>query len=171
MIINNIEVLFVITVLFVASYYDIKYKKTPHYFWGFSLLLSIPIIIVMFFFYGIWYICFWVIVLVITVSLVYFLYLLNNKFIPKGFGGSDVKCLIFISILTPTFPSITNSAFGMYSPLIYQPLLFLPLLVLCLGSLIGFCVVLPMFIFTRKKIVLPFIPFFLLSYLLFLIMV
>lgn len=165
MIINNLEVLYVITVLIVASYYDIKYKKTPHYFWKSSIIFSVPIIAAMFFFYGTWYICFWCIVLFITVALSCLLFSFTE------FGGADAKCLIFISLLTPTFPSILESSFISFSLLLYQPLLFLPILVIGIASLIGFCFVLPAFIVTRKKVILPFIPFLLTSYVLILLVV
>lgn len=155
--------LYVIVILLVASYYDIMYKKTPHHFWKFSIVFSVPAIAAMFFLYGTWYICFWCIVLLITVALSCFLFSFTE------FGGADAKCLIFISLLTPTFPSIIGSSFTYFSLLLYQPLLFLPLLVIGIASLIGFCFVLPAFIVTRKKVILPFIPFLLISYVLILL--
>lgn len=157
--------LYVIIILFVASYYDIRYKRTPHHFWVLPFILSVPMIGIMFFFYGIWYICFWCFVLAITISVSYLLFSFTQ------FGGADAKSLVLISLLTPTFPVAINSSFTEFSVLIYQPLLILPLLVLCLASLIGFCFVLPVFIVNHKEVLLPTIPFILISYLLILLVV
>lgn len=90
-----IELIYLLFILSIASYYDIRYMKTPNYFWLISMIISIPFIIRDFIQQNIYYTYLWCFSLALVILMSYFLFSYTE------FGGSDAKSLIFISILAP----------------------------------------------------------------------
>ena len=92
-----------VSVLFYASYTDIKTRTAPNFLWLIMGGLGAVFLIVQYLFVGIpniWYLAF----IPIMIGLMYLLFMIGLMF-----GGADAKALMAIAILTPLWPVVGDA--------------------------------------------------------------
>jgi len=140
-----IKIAFIMVILAIASYYDLKTREVPNRLWKYALLLSLPFIIYDFYSYGRYSIIEWIISILYAAIVLLILYSIHK------IEAADSKAIMFISILIPS-----------YTQHISCIKLFFPfsLIVLLLASIIGFVFV----VIVDKRKEIPFIVFITISF-------
>lgn len=110
--INEIKVLVTLFILIKASIYDWKFREIPDSLWILLIIFAIPLNVIQYVispYNLIFSFLQFIVVLGITIIMFYL-----------GFGGADIKALIALSIMFPTYPKvwifpILNEGFGIFT--------------------------------------------------------
>ena len=143
------QLLLVLSILLMASFTDIRKREISNYFWLSSVVVVAPFVIFNLYVFEVWYRFLWLVSILSTFLLSYTLYKL------KFFGGSDSKCLLFLSFSFPYLVGFTAPFFlDCKYYLTLKAVLPLPILVLIFSVVFGM-----VYRILRKVTNYPAIPF------------
>jgi len=112
--INEIKVLITLVILIKASIYDWKFREIPDSLWIILIAFAIPLNAIQYILFPHDYnLLFLIIQFIIVLGMAIVMIFL-------GFGGADIKALIALSIMFPTYPNVwilplLNEGFGIFA--------------------------------------------------------